>query len=55
MKYVSQKITDLSNMGSGNLISSSNYSDLKPPTNNIKKVFETYIFTMVEFYDESTP
>ena len=53
MKYVSQKITDLSNMGSGNLISSSNYSDLKPPTNNIKKVFETYIFTMVEFYDES--
>ena len=54
MKYVSQKITDLSGMGSEGKISSCGYFDLKPPrTNNIKKVFHTYVFTMGEFHDES--
>ena len=54
MKCVSQQTTDLSGIGSGGKISSCGYSDLKPPrTNNIKKVFHTYVFTMGEFHDES--
>ncbi len=54
MKYVCQQITDLSGIGSDGKISSCGYSDLKPPrTNNIKKVFHTYVFTLGEFHDES--
>lgn len=54
MKYVCQQTTDLSGIGSDGKISSCGYSDLKPPrTNNIKKVFHTYVFTLGEFHDES--
>lgn len=54
MKYVCQQTTDLSGIGSDGKISSCGYSDLKPPrTNNIKKIFYTYVFTLSEFHDES--
>lgn len=55
MKYVYQSTTDLSDMGSGGKVSSIEYDDLKlPVTDNNKIVYETYIFTMREFYNESS-